>query len=157
VRRRTFIAGLGSVAAWPAVARAQQPDRMRRIGVLIGADESDPVWKTRLSAFTQALANLGWTESRNVRMDLRWRGDDTNQTLGNMRKFGVRSLDVSCWLCHHQAVLSADRWPDHVPVPTFGPRMVCTCCGIVGADARPMADAKLPERAFGSRPAPAAS
>ncbi len=47
-------------------------------------------------------------------------------TLGNMRELGVRSLDVSCWNCHHQAVLSADRWPDGVAVPTFGPRMVCT-------------------------------
>jgi hypothetical protein len=58
-------------------------------------------------------------------------------TLGNMRELGVRSLDVSCWNCHHQAVLSADRWPDDLAVPTFGPRMVCTGCGIVGADARP--------------------
>jgi hypothetical protein len=58
-------------------------------------------------------------------------------TLGNMRELGVRSLDVSCGLCHHQAVLSADRWPDDVAVPMFGPRMVCTRCGIVGADARP--------------------
>jgi hypothetical protein len=58
-------------------------------------------------------------------------------TLGNMRANGVRSLDVSCWQCHHRAILSADPWPDHVPVPTFGPRMVCTRCGIIGADARP--------------------
>jgi hypothetical protein len=58
-------------------------------------------------------------------------------TLGNMRELGVRSLDVSCWNCHHQAVLLADCWPDDVVVPTFGPRMVCTGCGIVGADARP--------------------
>jgi hypothetical protein len=43
-------------------------------------------------------------------------------TLGNMRANGVRSLDVSCHLCHHEAVLSADPWPDHVPVPSFGPR-----------------------------------
>jgi hypothetical protein len=50
---------------------------------------------------------------------------------------GVRSLDVCCWLCHHWAILSADPWPDHVPVPAFGPRMVCTRCGIIGADARP--------------------
>jgi hypothetical protein len=57
-------------------------------------------------------------------------------TLGNMRANGVRSLTVSCWQCHHRAVLSADPWPDHVPVPSFGPRMVCTSCGIVGADAR---------------------
>jgi hypothetical protein len=58
-------------------------------------------------------------------------------TLGNMRANGVRSLFVSCWLCHHQAVVGADRWLEHVPVPSFGPRMVCTRCGIVGADARP--------------------
>jgi hypothetical protein len=53
-------------------------------------------------------------------------------TLANMR-----SLSVSCLLCHHRAVLAVDRWPDQAPVPAFGPRMVCTGCGIVGADARP--------------------
>jgi hypothetical protein len=58
-------------------------------------------------------------------------------TLGNMRANGVRSLDVSCSLCHHRVILSADPWPDHVPVPSFGPRMVCTRCGIIGADAWP--------------------
>jgi hypothetical protein len=47
-------------------------------------------------------------------------------TLGNMRANGMRSLDVCCWLSHHRAILSADRWPDHVPVASFGPRMVCT-------------------------------
>jgi hypothetical protein len=57
-------------------------------------------------------------------------------TLGNMRGNGVRSLAVSCWNCHHEAVLS-DRWPDHMLVPCLGPRMVCTRCGIIGADARP--------------------
>jgi hypothetical protein len=58
------------------------------------------------------------------------------KTLGNMRANGVRSLDVSCWLCHHRAILSAEPWPDCVPVPTFGPRMERTVCGIIGADAR---------------------
>jgi hypothetical protein len=61
-------------------------------------------------------------------------------TLANMRMNGVRSLDVSCWNCHHQAVLSADRWPDDVAVPTFGPRMVCTQCGISADFASPMSD-----------------
>jgi hypothetical protein len=58
-------------------------------------------------------------------------------TLGNMRELGVRSLAVYCWQCHHEGVLSADHRPDHVAVPTFGPRMMCTGCGIIGADARP--------------------
>jgi putative tryptophan/tyrosine transport system substrate-binding protein len=79
MRRREFIAGLGSAAAWPPAARAQQPERMQRIGVLLGTDENDPVGKLRLSAFTQALGDLGWTDGRNVRMDLRWFGDDINR------------------------------------------------------------------------------
>ena len=58
-------------------------------------------------------------------------------TLGNMRAQGVRSLSVSCWQCHHDALLNVDRWPDRVYVPSFGPQMVCTRCGTIGADARP--------------------
>jgi hypothetical protein len=58
-------------------------------------------------------------------------------TLGNMRANGVRSLDVCCWVCHRRTIMSADSWSDDVPVPSFGPRMACTHCGIVGADARP--------------------
>jgi hypothetical protein len=54
------------------------------------------------------------------------------QVIGNMRANGVRSLDVCCWVCHHRAILSADPWSDDVPVPSFGPRMVCTRCGIIG-------------------------
>jgi hypothetical protein len=58
-------------------------------------------------------------------------------TLGNMRENGERSLAVTCWLCHHGAVLAVDRSPDDLPVPSFGPCLVCAGCGIVGADARP--------------------
>jgi hypothetical protein len=58
-------------------------------------------------------------------------------TLGNMRRLGVRSLAVSCSICNHEAIMSAEPWSDDVPVPAFGPQMVCTRCGIVGADARP--------------------
>ena len=78
MRRREFIAGLGSAAAWPVVARAQQGDRVRRIGVLMPGDENDPLYKSRVSAFTQALADVGWTD-HNVRMDLRWGGGDNNR------------------------------------------------------------------------------
>jgi hypothetical protein len=53
-------------------------------------------------------------------------------TLGNMRLLGVRSLVVSCEVCRHEAILSAEPWPDGVPVPAFGPRMVCSSCGITG-------------------------
>ena len=76
MNKRKFITLLGGAAAWPLAARAQQ---MRRIGVLISGDEDDPVDKARLTAFTQALAGLGWNDGRNLRMDLRWHGDDTNR------------------------------------------------------------------------------
>jgi putative tryptophan/tyrosine transport system substrate-binding protein len=71
MRRRDFIAGLAG-AAWPLAARAQQQaERMWRVGVLMPFDENDPEVKARYSAFTQALADLGWTDGRNLRIDLR--------------------------------------------------------------------------------------
>jgi putative tryptophan/tyrosine transport system substrate-binding protein len=79
MRRRTFIVGLGSAAAWPVVARAQQGDRVRRIGMLVSGPENDPEVKRRYFAFTQALADLGWTDSRNLRIDLRWGRGDNNR------------------------------------------------------------------------------
>jgi putative ABC transport system substrate-binding protein len=79
MRRREFIARLGSTAAWPVVARAQQGDRVRRIGVLMLVDENDPDMKTRISAFSQALAGLGWADGRNVRIDIRRAGGDINR------------------------------------------------------------------------------
>jgi putative ABC transport system substrate-binding protein len=78
MRRREFILALGGAAVWPLRVRAQG-DRVRRVGVLMPADENDPVAKTYVSAFTQALSDLGWTESRNVRMDLRSAGSDINR------------------------------------------------------------------------------
>jgi putative ABC transport system substrate-binding protein len=79
MKRRQFIAGLGSAAAWPIAARAQQRDRIRRIGVLVGGNENDPGTNPQVSAFIQALAGLGWTDGRNVRMDVRWSGSDINR------------------------------------------------------------------------------
>jgi len=64
----------------PIVARAQQGDRVRRIGVLMSYDENDPVAKARISAFIQALAGLGWADGRNVRMDVRWGGGDIGRS-----------------------------------------------------------------------------
>jgi putative ABC transport system substrate-binding protein len=79
MNRREAITLLGGAAAWPLAAHAQQGNRARRIGVLMWGDENDPEVKLRYSAFTQALAGLGWTDGRNVRMDLRWHGYDINR------------------------------------------------------------------------------
>src|SRR5262249_19674924 len=79
IRRREFITALGGAAAWPFAASGQQAQRMRRIGVLMPDDENDPLAKSVVSAFTQALAGLGWTDGRNVRIDRRWVGSDDNR------------------------------------------------------------------------------
>ena len=91
IRRREFIAGLGGAAAWPLAAGAQQGARARRIGVLMGGDENDPHTKTPVSAFTQALAGLGWTDGRNVRLDLRWGGGDINRIQRLAQEFEIVS------------------------------------------------------------------
>jgi len=65
MKRREAITLLGGAAAWPLAARAQQGDRVRRIGVLLPFEQNDPAAKTMASAFIQALSDLGWTEGRN--------------------------------------------------------------------------------------------
>ena len=76
IRRRRFIALLGgATAVLPLTARAQQGERVRRIGVLMGLPVTDPESSRRLMAFRQGLQELGWTEGRNVRIDARWEGD----------------------------------------------------------------------------------
>jgi putative ABC transport system substrate-binding protein len=72
IRRRDFVTFIGGAAVWPIAARAQQPGRMRRVGVLMAFDENDPEAKTYLLEFTQGLAELGWTDGSNLRMDVRW-------------------------------------------------------------------------------------
>jgi len=74
MRRRDFIGLIGGAAAWPVMARAQQPDRMRRIGVLVGAGADGLDAQARQGAFLQGLQQLGWTDGRNVRIDTRWAG-----------------------------------------------------------------------------------
>jgi putative tryptophan/tyrosine transport system substrate-binding protein len=72
MRRRDFITLLGGAAAWPLAARAQQPERMRRVGVLMNLAVGDPEGEARVAAFLQALQQLGWSDGRNVRIDYRW-------------------------------------------------------------------------------------
>src|ERR1700730_7879666 len=80
MRRRDFIAGVAGATAWPLAARAQQTDRMRRIGVLMGGYVSaDPEGQANLAAFLNTLQGLGWTAGRNVRIEVRWMGDDVER------------------------------------------------------------------------------
>src|SRR5260221_250853 len=72
VRRREFITLIGGTAAWPLAVSAQQPDRMRRIGVLMYLAADDAEGQARLAAFAQALKQLGWSDGRNLRIDTRW-------------------------------------------------------------------------------------
>ena len=95
MKRREFITLIGGAAtAWPLAARAQQPEQMRRIGVLMPQDENDPEAKLRYSAFTQALADLGWTEGRNVRMDFRRYGGDINRIQALAKELVILQPDI---------------------------------------------------------------
>jgi putative ABC transport system substrate-binding protein len=93
LRRRQFIVGLGGAVAWPVAARAQQGNRVRRIGVLMPWDENYPAAKTFGSAFKQVLADLGWADGRNVRMDLR-AGDGINRIRALARELVGSQPDI---------------------------------------------------------------
>ena len=82
MKRRKFITLLGGAAAWPLGARAQQGERVRRIGVLMDLAENDPEGQARKTAFVQALQQFGWTDGRNGRIEIRW-GTDA----GNTRRY----------------------------------------------------------------------
>ncbi|HMF22532.1 MAG TPA: hypothetical protein VKG24_10445 [Pseudolabrys sp.] len=80
IERRKFLAALGGVAAsWPLAARAQQPERMRRVGVLIGLTADDPESLVRVGALLQALQQMGWTDARNIRIEYRWGSADAER------------------------------------------------------------------------------
>jgi putative ABC transport system substrate-binding protein len=79
VKRREFITVLGGTAAWPFAARAQQPDKARLVGMLMGFAESDPIAQSMVTTFRSALSKLGWTEGSNVRIELRWAGPDPDK------------------------------------------------------------------------------
>jgi ABC-type uncharacterized transport system substrate-binding protein len=92
VKRREFITGLAGAAAWPLAARAQQGERMRRIGVLTsGAAADDPDGQTRSAAFVQGLRQLGWTDGRNMRIDHRWGAGDAD----NLRKYAAELVALA--------------------------------------------------------------
>ena len=91
MRRREFLGVLGgAAAAWPFAARAQQAERVRRVGVLVGFAESDPAVQSWLAAFRAALAKLGWKEGSNLQIELRWGGDDPDR----MKKFAKELVNL---------------------------------------------------------------
>ena len=92
IRRREFIGTLGgAAAAWPLVARAQQPDGVRRIGVLMGYAESDSDAQAWYAAFQEGLQKLRWTAGRNTQIDTRWATPDDAES---MRRFATGNLPV---------------------------------------------------------------
>jgi putative ABC transport system substrate-binding protein len=91
IGRRKFLATLGGAAAWPLTARAQQPDRVRRIAVLVGATENDPEAPLMSEAFRQTLNQLGWKEGVSVRIDTRWGAGD----LDRMRAYAKELIETA--------------------------------------------------------------
>jgi putative ABC transport system substrate-binding protein len=93
MRRREFLGGIGGAAAvaWPLAARGQQPNGMRRIAISMGWNESDREAQSNLAAFVQELQQLGWTDSRNIRIDYRWTNGDVNR----MRIFAKELADLA--------------------------------------------------------------
>jgi putative ABC transport system substrate-binding protein len=91
VKRRAFITLLGGAVAWPLAARAQQTERMRRIGVLMALASDDPQGQARLVAFVQGLQELGWTAGRNVRIDTRWAAGDADR----FRKYAAELIALA--------------------------------------------------------------
>jgi putative tryptophan/tyrosine transport system substrate-binding protein len=91
IGRRKFLATLGGAAAWPLAARAQQPERMRRIGVLMNLASDDAEGQARLAVFHQGLQQLGWTVGRNVQIDYRWGAGDADR----IRKFAAELIALA--------------------------------------------------------------
>jgi ABC-type uncharacterized transport system substrate-binding protein len=95
MKRREFITLLGGAAAsWPIRARAQQPERMRRIGVFMSLAADDKQAQARLAAFLQGLQELGWTDGRNVRIDIRWGTGDPDRNRRNAAELVALAPDV---------------------------------------------------------------
>jgi hypothetical protein len=95
MRRRDFISLLGG-AAWPLTARAQQPDRMRRIGILLPATADDEEYQVRIGAFMQGLQQSGWSIGQNVRVDTRWAKGSADD-IRRLQQSWSRSRRMSSW------------------------------------------------------------
>jgi putative tryptophan/tyrosine transport system substrate-binding protein len=134
LKRREFIRLLGGAAAWPLAARAQPPERMRRIGVLMNMAADDPESQARLSAFVQGLQEFGWTVGRNLRIDYRWaEGDAERYRRQAAELFALEPDVIVSWGAEIASLQKASR-----PVPiVFAQSIDPVGSGMVGSLARP--------------------
>ena len=94
IGRRELLAAFGGAVAWPLAARAQQSNRMRRVGVLMGLTQSDPEGQSRIAAFRKTLQGLGWTEGRDLRTDYYWAAGDVERTHALAKELVSSAPDV---------------------------------------------------------------
>jgi putative ABC transport system substrate-binding protein len=135
MRRREFVTGLTSAAAWPLSARAQQPERVRRIGLILPATADDQEFQVWVGAFLQGLAVLGWTIGRNVRIETRWASSNAPEIGRHAAELAALAPDVI--LAHGaltvRPLLQASRTVPIVFVVVTDP----VAAGLVDSVARP--------------------
>jgi putative tryptophan/tyrosine transport system substrate-binding protein len=135
MRRRRFLGILSGMAAWPLAAGAQQPERMRRIGVILPATANDPAYQARVGAFLQGLALLGWTDGRNVRIDTRWATTDVTEIRRHAAELAALAPDV---ILAHAATTVGPLLQATRTVPVVFPAVVDPVgAGFVDSLARP--------------------
>ena len=134
-RRKLLAALLGGAAAWPLAARAQQPERVRRIGVLMNVGADDPEGQTRIVAFVQGLQQSGWSDGRNVRIDIRWGGGDPER----IRKYAAElvALAPDAFLATSTMVVRPLQQATHTVPIVFVQVIDPVGAGIVSTLARP--------------------
>jgi putative tryptophan/tyrosine transport system substrate-binding protein len=133
MRRREFITLLGGAVAWPLAARAQQGERMRHIGVLMAATADDPEYQTRMGAFQQGLALLGWSDGRNVRIDTRWAATNADDIRKHAVELAAPAPDAGSGTTTVAPLLQATRTVPIVFVVVIDP----VGAGFVASLARP--------------------
>ena len=135
MRRREFIGLVGGAAAWPVAARAQQPERMRRIGILLPATADDAGMQARIAAFHQGLEQSGWTIGRNVRIDTRWATTDAGEIRRHAAELAALAPDV---ILAHAATTVGPLLQATRTVPVVFPAVVDPVgAGFVDSLARP--------------------
>src|SRR5512144_1504307 len=117
--RRDFITLLGGAAAWPLVARAQQGERVRRIAVLMNLIAGDAEGQSRVTAFLQRMQELGWSADRNMRIDIRWAGNDDERHRRYAAELAALAPDVFL-ASASPAVMALQQMASTVPIVFVG-------------------------------------